>query len=305
MQDKKTLITIIVLLAIFLPASILGIYQNNKLQEEGPVIVDDNPNHDFIYNNKLYFYYNNELLATYDCVDCSRSTSIIDDTAYHTNYFADGTLELPTVLNVNVGLYRQNNLDYVYSITIGRSLSYFYALKNYNVEHTEQVLIAKNENRWGVVSVINDALVPIISYNYEYIALPSHLIDGKLDTSKYIAMNNNYWYILKNDGTSDYAAFAEEVVDFNDLYYITYNNGYHIYDYDNNEYLSGITKRRVYATSEYILVINSDNSLSVYTDCNSAAINRITLPTYTSLYFNQTSSGVDIMLDGNLYQTIV
>ena len=304
MADKKTLITIIVLLAIFLPASILGTYQSIKLNEGGEVVVDDNPNHDFIYNGKLYFYYQNELLATYECQDCSQSTTIIDDTSYHTNYFTEGKTILPTVLNVNVGLYRQYNLDYVYSITIGRSLSYFTALKNYNVSHTEQVLIAKNENRWGVVAVTDEALVPIISYNYEYIALPAHMIDGKLDTTKYIAMNDNYWYILNNNGTSDYAAFDEEIVDFNNNYYITYNNGYRVYDYNNLEYLRGVSKEKVYATDEYILVI-SNNTLMVYTDLSLAAVEQITLPSYTTIYFNKTSNGVDIMLDGNLYQTIV
>ena len=61
MQDKKTLITIIVLLAIFLPAAIFGTYHSLNQEEEKGVVVDDNPNHDVLYNGKVYFYLNNTL----------------------------------------------------------------------------------------------------------------------------------------------------------------------------------------------------------------------------------------------------
>ena len=154
MQDKKTLITIIVLLVIFLPAAVAGTYCSSTRAAEGPTIVDDNPNHDLIYNNKAYFYYNGELLATYDCLDCTQTTTIIDDTGYHTNYFKDGTYELPAVLNSNVALINQSGIDYVYSILIGRTISNFTALKDYHIEHTTPVLIARNdEGKWGVISL--------------------------------------------------------------------------------------------------------------------------------------------------------
>ena len=69
-------------------------------------------------------------------------------------------------------------------------------------------------------------------------------------------------------------------------------------------FLGAVTKSGVYATQDYIIILNPDNSLSVYQDLSSAEIRRITLPSYTSLYFNETEAGVEIMLDGNLYQTI-
>lgn len=302
MQDKKTLITIIVLLAIFLPATIAGTYRNMTRDEGG--LVDDNPNHDLIYNGKVYFYYGTELLSTYDCANCTQTVTTIDDNNYHTNYYAYGTYQLPAVLNPSVALINQDGLDYVYSIDVGRPLNSFEAVKDYKIMHTEQVLIVRTSSGWGVVAVSNNTLVPVISYQYEYISLPAHIINGYLDTSKFIAYRNGAWYILNRSNSSDYRTFNVEVVDFNDNYYVTYENAYHIYDYTRQEQLSAVTKNAVYAAGDYILIIDNNSNLLVYRDCSEDALQTISLPSYESIYFNQTDAGVEIIIDGNLYQTI-
>ena len=93
-------------------------------------------------------------------------------------------------------------------------------------------------------------------------------------------------------------------MDFNEHYYIGYDTTYHIYDYDNREYLANVPKNNVYATSKYIIVLNVDNSLSIYEDCASLELERISLPAFESIYFNETEAGTEIILDGNVYQTI-
>ncbi len=302
MEDKKTLITIIVLLALFLPAAIVGTYRS--MNQNDDELVDDNPNHELFYNNKMYFYYNDELLNTYDCSDCSVTETVIDDTSFHTNYFSEGTKEFPTVLNSAVAMFHQGDLDYIYSITAGRTLSYYNSVKDYNVEHTSPVLIVKSSNQWGVIDVSTENVTPIIEYRYQYIALPGHLIDGKLDTSQYIALVNNRWYILDSKGQTMYSAIASEVVDFNDSYYVTFDSTYHIYDFNNVEFLADVSKERVYAAGDYILVLQDNNTMAVYDICDRPALQTITLPDYETMYFNQTDAGVEIILDGNLYQTI-
>ena len=52
MKDKKTLITIIVLLVIFLPIGVFGTIKSFSATK--PDVKDDNPNKEFKYNNKLY-----------------------------------------------------------------------------------------------------------------------------------------------------------------------------------------------------------------------------------------------------------
>ena len=304
MQDKKTLITSIVLLAIFLPAAIFGTYHSLNQEDEKEVVVDDNPNHDVLYNGKVYFYLNNTLLGTYDCPNCTIVEPIIDDNEYHTNYYKDGNAPFPTTLNNNIALIHQNGKDYVYSIALGRNISNFDTIKTYNVEQTNTIVIAKNSNNWGVATLSEDALATSVEFRYGYISLPAHLIDGKLDTSKLIAKRDNYWYILNTDGTSPYSAFTIEIVDFNEHYYIGYDTTYHIYDYDNREYLANVPKNNVYATSKHIIVLNVDNSLSIYEDCASLELERISLPAFESIYFNETEAGTEIILDGNVYQTI-
>ena len=302
MQDKKTLIAIIVLLAVFLPASIAGTYRHFTRDESA--IVDDNHNRELLYDGKVYFYYGTELLGTYECTTCSQVVTSIDDGNYHTNYFEGGDYQLPAVLNENVALINQGGTDYVYSISVGRPINSFVAIKDYKIMHTEQILIVRTDSGWGVVSVSANSLLPVISYQYDYISIPGHIINGLLDTSKLIALRNGTWYVLNKNDTTDYDTFNVEIVDFNDNYYISYDNGYHIIDRRNQEYLTAVTKNAVYAAGEYILIIDNDNNLLVYRDCNEAALQSIALPNYETIYFNQTDDGVDIMLDGNLYQTI-
>ena len=107
MKDKKTLITIIVLLVIILPMGIYGTIKNfNTGKTETK---DDNPNKEFIYNNKLYFYYENELLATYECSTCNNASNEIDDVKDRLMEFRGiGEHKADTAIIV-LGIYTGNN----------------------------------------------------------------------------------------------------------------------------------------------------------------------------------------------------
>lgn len=302
MQDKKTLITIVVLLAVFLPATIAGTYR--KFTRDENALIDDNPNHDLIYNDKVYFYLNDELVSIYECSNCSEIKTEINDNEYHTNYYKNGAYKLPVVLNKNFALIKENNKNYIYNLLSSKTISGYDVIKNYNVEHTEFVLIVSNNNKWGVIGIDENAAQLKINFDYDYIALPSHIVNGVLDTSKFISMVNQEWYILNSDGTSDYQAFNFEIVDFNSKYYISYeNDAYHIMDYNNQEYLSSVNKSGVYAVSDYIYLI-SNNSLYIYSDCSNSPLKSINLPSYGNIYFNQLESSVEIIIDDNLYYTI-
>ena len=142
-----------------------------------------------------------------------------------------------------------------------------------------------------------------IPSEYDYIALPSHLINKKLDSSKFIAKQNDLWFILKDDGTLLHKAIKSEITDFNDNYYITYENGYHIYDYDNVEYLSNLPKTNVYGVGEYLFIVN-DKQVFIYKDVKSTMIKFMALPDYKDLYFSIEESGIDVIIDGNVTETL-
>ena len=116
-------------------------------------------------------------------------------------------------------------------------------------------------------------------------------------------MRSNLWYILKDDGTSVHKALRSEIVDFNDNYYVTYDNGYHIYDYEDVEYLSVLPKTNVYGVGDYIFIIN-DKQLFIYKNLNEAMVKFMTLPDYKDLYFSVEEKGIDIIIDGNVVETL-
>lgn len=304
MQDKKTLVAIIILLCIFIPLSIFSTYKHISDKKE-PELIDDNPNKEFILNNKLYFYLDGKLITTYDCTNCTRAEVTIDDTNYNTNSYQSGSKALNPTINQNIGIFAKNGSSMLLNLLNGKLIDSFPTMekiKNYSVDATSQFLIYENNNLWGVVHL--DFSASNINNEYNYIALPSHFINNKLDTSKFIARKNLSWYILNADGSLAHSPVRAEITDFNDTYYVIYENGYRIFDYNNNEYLTGISKKNVYGVGKYMFIITQNNELMVFESCNASPLERETLPNYQELYFSQNDNGIDIVLDQKVYKTL-
>lgn len=300
MKDKKTLITIIVLLVIFLPIGVFGTIKSFSTTK--PDVKDDNPNKEFKYNNKLYFYYNDKLLSTYECSSCTLASSSIDDINYHTNYYKSENNELASVINEYYGLFKENNNIILYNLVNSKKIDAYKSIKNYNIDATSKFAITEKSNGMGVIFF--DLSSSPIPNEYEYISLPAHIIDNKLDTSKFIVKKDNMWSIISANKEVDVAPIIDEIVDFNDNYYITYaNDTYHVYDRNNIEYLENLPKTNVYGVGKYIFVLNN-NQLFIYENCLSPVIKIMELPNYNSIYFYQNNNEVDIMIDGNLQETL-
>lgn len=300
MKDKKTLITIIVLLVIFLPIGLFGTIKSFSTTKSD--VKDDNPNKEFKYNNKLYFYYNDKLLSTYECSTCTLATSSIDDINYHTNYYKSDDKELAGVLNEYYGLFKENDNITLYNLVNNKKIDSYKSIKNYNIEATSKFAITEKSNGMGVIFFdLSSSPIPNV---YEYITLPSHIIDNKLDTSKFIVKKDNMWSVISANKEVDVAPIIDEIVDFNDSYYITLaNNTYHIYDRNNIEYLENLPKTNVYGVGKYIFVLNN-NQLFIYENCLSPVIKIMELPNYNSIYFYQNNNKIDIMIDENLHETL-
>lgn len=300
MKDKKTLITIIVLLVIFLPIGLFGTIKSFSTTKSD--VKDDNPNKEFKYNNKLYFYYNDKLLSTYECSTCTLATSSIDDINYHTNYYKSDDKELAGVLNEYYGLFKENDNIILYNLVNNKKIDSYKSIKNYNIDATSKFAITEKSNGMGVIFF--DLSSSPIPNEYEYISLPAHIIDNKLDTSKFIVKKDNMWSVISANKKVDVAPIIDEIVDFNDSYYITFaNNTYHIYDRNNIEYLENLPKTNVYGVGKYIFVLNN-NQLFIYENCLSPVIKIMELPNYNSIYFYQNNNKIDIMIDENLHETL-
>ncbi len=300
MKDKKTLITIIVLLVIFLPIGLFGTIKSFSTTKSD--VKDDNPNKEFKYNNKLYFYYNDKLLSTYECSTCTLASSSIDDINYHTNYYKSDDKELAGVLNEYYGLFKENDNIILYNLVNNKKIDSYKSIKNYNIEATSKFAITEKSSGKGVIFFdLSNSPIPNV---YEYITLPSHIIDNKLDTSKFIVKKDNMWSVISANKEVDVAPIIDEIVDFNDNYYITYaNDTYHVYDRNNIEYLENLPKTNVYGVGKYIFVLNN-NQLFIYENCLSPVIKIMELPNYNSIYFYQNNNKIDIMIDENLHETL-
>ena len=300
MKDKKTLITIIVLLVIFLPIGLFGTIKSFSTTKSD--VKDDNPNKEFKYNNKLYFYYNDKLLSTYECSSCTLASSSIDDINYHTNYYKSENNELASVINEYYGLFKENDNIILYNLVNSKKIDAYKSIKNYNIDATSKFAITEKSNGMGVIFF--DLSSSPIPNEYEYISLPAHIIDNKLDTSKFIVKKDNMWSVISANKKVDVAPVLDEIVDFNDNYYITFaNNTYHIYDRNNIEYLENLPKTNVYGVGKYIFVLNN-NQLFIYENCLNPVVKIMELPSYNSLYFYQNNNKIDIMIDENLHETL-
>lgn len=304
MYDKKTLIVIIVLLVIFIPLAIIGTYMhiNNK---DDDIEIDDNPNHEFIYNDKVYFYYNNELMNTYPCTNCSNVVTTINDIEYHTNYYKYGNEEIEPIINSVQAIFSEGDKIIIYDYNLKVKLAEYDAIKTYNIANSNNLIFAQIGDVWRVIQLGENGVTSVLDNNFDYVALPNHLTsDNILDGSKIIVNNDDVWQIVDINNNNAIITVNEEIVDFNDNYYITYNDEYHIYNYNGDELFSNIIKSYVATVENYTLIVSNINNLLLYRDSSNTIDQNIILPNYQEIDFVKNNNGIDIMLDGNLYDSI-
>lgn len=298
MNDKKTLITIIILLVISLPLGIIGTVKNFTVPST--TVKDDNLNKEFIYNNKLYFYLDNKLLSTYACGDCSLAEYIINDNMYHTNYYKSGKNEVSGTINNYFGIFKENRSMSLYNLVGGKVVDKYKSIKDYRINSSNNFLITEKMNGFGVTFL--DLAHKSIPNDYDYIALPSHLVKGVLDATNFIVKKNSVWSLLNEDGTI-IEDFTMELVDYSTNYYILYDGIYHVVDKNENEYLTNLEKTNVYGVGKYVFVL-SNNQLFIYEDLNSAPVLGRLLPSYDNIYFNKVDDGIEIIIDEKVYETL-
>ena len=93
---KGSLTIIILLLIIVLPLTVVGIIYNNKQNNI------ENPNKEFYYDNKLYFYDNGgELIGKYECMykNCDYAKISNQDDEYGINYYKNSIEKIEIINN--------------------------------------------------------------------------------------------------------------------------------------------------------------------------------------------------------------
>lgn len=308
MYDKKTLVVIIVLLVIFVPLAVMGTYRHITKEEQE---IAENVNHEFIFNNRVYFYVDDNLVGTYECSNCATVEPIVDDENYHTNYYKYGTLDFDEILSPSLAMFKEGDKIIVYNIVLNMKLNVLYdAIKTYGVKNSNNLILAQNGSSWQALTLNETGLVTAISGTYDYIGIPSHIIDDVLDSSKVIVKSGNNWQIIDVNNNESIVLSNQEIVDFNDNYYVVYSDAYRIYNASNNmEVLDNVVKKHVAMIGDYILIVTDTkvtdtNNLLVYENNNLNTFKTYTLPAFEDIYFTITDNNLNVILDGNLQESI-
>ena len=301
MRDKKTFISIIVLLIIYLPMAVYGTVNHIK---NNKVLIDNNDNKDFIFKNKVYYYENDVLNSTYECVGtCTEAATEIRDEIYNIHYYSKGEEKAPTILSNGYAIFDENQSIALYSFPLKKKILEFGAIKTYNIPHSEPILIVSVGAKMGVISL--DSMTPVIATNYDFIGIPNRVQDGTLDTSRFIAKDGPYWYVLESDGTYRHEPMREPIVDFNSQYIIINNGGiYKIVDYEQVDYFSDVNFKDVYCIGEYVVTINEENTMQIYSDLTSSPLKIVDIPEYTKMELEIIDNKINLFLDGGLNQNI-
>ncbi len=275
MINRKTvLVTIIILLCIFAPLTVVSYFLK---EDKNPF--DKNPGHDFYYKNKLWFYEGSELLGTYECTTdaCDYATSTINDQEYGINYYTGKDQEKIALINNDYAFLKDGALVKLYSIKQGSTLQNYKMVNTYNTNISGDAYILENQDgKWGAVS-INENIMSILPFEYSFVGLKNEVEEGYLKSDIYIVSKDDKWYLVKNDNTSLTSTYNEPIIDYNNRYVVTLsNNKIRVYGYDGEEFLNNLNISKCLVKDRYLGII-SDNILYIYDDLENNYLQMITL----------------------------
>lgn len=299
MEDKKTLIVIIILLIIFLPLAIIGTIM--KAKNINP-LYDDNKDKKFIYNNTIYFYEELKLVAKYPCTGiCSEATTIIDDDQYGLHYYQSNEKSKLQIINNQYGIFKEDDNIILYNYQLNNKMATFEAIKDYNTLTNNNILIVKHNGFFGVLKL--NPIQPIINYKYDFIGLPNRMVNNSFDIAKFIVKTQNKWLII-DDKENVLFENNSPIIDFNNQYIITKeDNNITIYDYQKNVYLNDKPKDDVYCVGKYLLLI-TDNNLTIFENMIKGTIKQVSLPNYSNINFKINNNILEIIIDNKIFENV-
>ena len=298
MKEKKaTLITILVLLGIFGSITLFGtlVTLKNKIDSS-------NLNHEFKFENKLYFYDDNdELLGVYECQtdNCGYINTTIDDSNYGIDYYKDGTLNELEYYSNECAYIQDGDKMFQYSFTSEKPLIEFNAIKTYNTELKNKIIFFKKGSKWGALSLKSDM---VITYDYDFLGLKNDVEDGVLNTDHYIALKDDNWYILDSSFTVENSGISKAIKTYTDEYIICVDNS--IYDYSGNELASSDRFVNTYVVSNYIVGITNTNIAIVYKNPQGEALGYTNLEGMSNFDVKYNNNAIEFYENNTLKQSI-
>lgn len=303
-ENKRVLITIVILLGIFLPLTIIGIVNNQSAREKDND--NENNNRELYKNGYLWFYDDKGMfLSKYKCESdsCYLSKGEIDDETYGINYPKNGTDEFIKIINHHYAFIDDNKQIKFYDITKGNTLTTYLSAKNYNTTLENNRIILKNaQGKWGVIgfSEVIDAVLP---FEYDFIGLVDN--GENINTKSFVVLKDNKWKIVTDTNESTSGEFDNPIVDFNSRYIVCYDKlRYLVFSRTGNAYFSDYAIQDYLIKDGYIGLVVANN-LMIYSDPNSEALKNIYIgDTYETLDLNIKDTSMEIVVDNNVVETI-
>lgn len=304
MKNKSVFITIVVLLCIFAPLTIIGFLNKRNISP-----LEENPNHDTYYKGYMWFYDEEDnFLSKYECATetCVFANSVIDDDTYGINYYKEGKQQEIKIDGNKYALITDGALVNLYSIISGSILQSYESIKNYNINLENNTYIIQNsEGVWGAL-IIGDSLKSILPFEYSFIGLKNELKDDNtLSTSKFIVSKDQKWFIVDNNNSALTGYIDDPIVDYTNEYIFSKNNDkVRIYSYDNYEYLPDYNIKNYILEDKYIGII-TDSFLLIYENLGNKYIKSIALTDNNGdIDLEKNNNILDIKINGEIKESI-
>jgi hypothetical protein len=306
---KATLISIIVLLVIFIPITIYSTFMHFKNMIE----YDDNINHEFRYDGKLYFYNNDELLGTYTC------ENEVENCDYATNnnifkYSLDERKEnfekLGIINNRYAFLIDEDGIFdspiLLYDIKFGKVLGKYTEVKNYTIGIENDYYILKNENNlYGVIS-LDDGINLKIPFQYDYIGLVNKVDSetGKIIADTFAVLEDDKWSLIDVNGAKFTDAIESDIFSYNGEYIILKNaSSMSLINYKGISYLNSYKYINFY--NKYLEVIdNFDNFYLTEAGTNNKISKEYSVNSIDDVTLEIEDNNIKLFIKGNYQETI-
>lgn len=313
MQNRKsTLISIIVLLIIFVPLAIVSTFLHFQNANKG----EENPNHEFFYNGKLYFYENNELLGTYTC-----ESNDYCDYAVARNKFEFDLLEHQaektdkiTLINnryaflMDTTITNLNDAEVIlYDLETSKELGRYKEVKNYGIGIDHNNYLVKNkDDLWGVLQFYDGVNLKVpFTYNYMALADQKEATSSLISSDTISVLKEGLWYLIDINNNKLTENFTDKIVTYNNDYVITSNGStMRMSTYDGRNRLFGDYKYLNFC-SKYVAIVDNSNIFYLFDVVNNQEVgNRYNVTSPNELRFEVDNDYVKVFAGEELIENV-
>ncbi|MGM9834988.1 MAG: hypothetical protein ACI31M_04345 [Bacilli bacterium] len=325
MENRKAaLIIIIIMLAISIPCSIIGIGYKIYLANKPSPVIPSKPNQDFYQNGTLNFYDYGELLGQYVCKNpngyCGWAYETVDDEEYNLKYYKDNSIDNVTLISSRFAFLldeEEISDSYIdkdiilYDVIDSKEVGTYKGVKDYTVGINNSYYIVKDANgKWGVIQLTRDGLTDVIPFEYDYIGLQNDLnpSTNKVIANVFVVLKNNEWFIVDLNNTKLSKPLIHSIMNYNkDSIIVNYYSRESLFDFNGTMQLNGQTYSHIEYIKNYVGYIDSEGNFSVVDYNNNVNVTKDSYPVASSSdieLINNEDGSIDIFISGEFKETI-